>query len=74
LKQEIEFTQNRLERVDALTQINKVKGMFDLIENFEELELEEQIAKLKLIIKEIVYTRTVETKHQPVLDIKWREL
>jgi site-specific DNA recombinase len=63
-----------LHHLDATAQINKVKNILNMIDNFEEMELEEQNATLKLIIKEIVITKTVETNNEPVIDIHWREL
>ncbi|MCM3767038.1 hypothetical protein [Neobacillus niacini] len=74
LKNEIILIQSKLNSLDATAQVDKVKGIIEMIDTFEEMELEEQNATLKLIIKEIVYTKTADTKNEPVLDIKWREL
>jgi site-specific DNA recombinase len=74
LKNEINIVRNKLESLDASTQVDKVKGIIEMIDNFEEMELEEQNATLKLIISGIVFTKTAETNNEPVIDIKWREL
>lgn len=74
LKNEISLIQSKLDSMDASTQVDKVKGIIDMIENFEEMELEEQNATLKLIVSSIVFTKTADTNNEPVIDIKWREL
>jgi len=74
LKNEINIVSHKLENVDASTHVDKVKGIIEMIDNFEEMELEEQNATLKLIISGIVFTKTAETNNEPVIDIKWREL
>ncbi|WP_326251657.1 recombinase family protein [Bacillus subtilis] len=74
LKNEINLVSHKLESVDASAQVNKVKGIIEMIDSFEEMELEEQNATLKLIISGIVFTKTAETNNEPVIDIKWREL
>lgn len=74
LKNEINIVSHKLESVDASAQVEKVKGIIEMIDNFEEMELEEQNATLKLIISGIVFTKTTETNNEPVIDIKWREL
>ncbi|MGE6610002.1 recombinase family protein [Peribacillus sp. NPDC076916] len=73
LRNEISIVSNKLESIDASTQADKVKGIIEMIDNFEEMELEEQNATLKLIISGIVFTKTAETNNEPVIDIKWRE-
>jgi len=74
LKIEIHLVKNKLESMDASTQVDKVKGIIEMIDNFEEMELEEQNATLKLIISGIVFTKTTDTNNEPVIDINWREL
>ncbi|WP_026581556.1 recombinase family protein [Bacillus sp. J33] len=74
LKDEISIIQTKLESLDASVQVEKVKGIIEMIDTFEELDLEEQNATLKLIIAGIVFTKTAETNNEPVIDIKWREL
>lgn len=74
LKNEINIVKNKLESMDASAQVDKVTGIIEMIDNFEEMELEEQNATLKLIISGIVFTKTAETDNELVIDIKWREL
>ncbi|KUP06193.1 hypothetical protein Q75_09695 [Bacillus coahuilensis p1.1.43] len=74
LKSEIDLLEHKLNSLDVSVQIEKVNEVIDLIDNFEEMDLEEQNATLKLLIKHIVYTRTDETDNQPLLEIHWREL
>lgn len=74
LKKEINIIQHKLDSMDASAQVDKVTGIIEMIDNFEDMDLEEQNATLKLIIKEIIYTKTADTNNEPVLDIKWREL
>ncbi|MFD4927702.1 recombinase family protein [Peribacillus butanolivorans] len=74
LKNEINIVSNKLESMDASTQADKVKRIIEMIDNFEEIELEAQNATLKFIISAIVFTKTAETNNEPVIDIKWREL
>ncbi|MFJ7510035.1 recombinase family protein [Peribacillus simplex] len=74
LRNEISIVRFKLESIDASAQVGKVKGIIEMIDNFEEMELEEQNATLKLIISGIVFTKTAETNNEPVIDIKWREL
>ncbi|WP_191561609.1 recombinase family protein [Metabacillus idriensis] len=74
LNDEISIIQTKLESLDASVQVEKVKGIIEMIDTFEELDLEEQNATLKLIISGIVFTKTAETNNEPVIDIKWREL
>jgi site-specific DNA recombinase len=74
LKNEISIVQHKLNSLDASAQLAKVNEVMDMIENFEDMELEEQNATLKLLINHIVFTRTTETDYQPTIDIKWREL
>ncbi len=74
LNNEINIVSHKLESFDATAQVDKVKGIIEMIDNFEEMELEEQNATLKLIISGIVFTRTADTNNEPVIDIKWREL
>lgn len=74
LKNEINIISHKLESIDASAQVAKVKGIIEMIDNFEEMELEEQNATLKLIISGIVFTKSVETNNEPKVDIHWREL
>lgn len=74
LKNEINIIQSKLESIDASTQVDKVTGIIEMIDNFEEMELEEQNATLKLIVSGIVFTKTADTNNEPIIDIKWREL
>ncbi|XQY90612.1 recombinase family protein [Metabacillus sp. HB246100] len=74
LKSEIDLLEHKLNSLDVSVQIEKVNEVIDLIDNFEEMDLEEQNATLKLLIKHIVYTRTDETDNQPLLEIHWREM
>ncbi|WHY84700.1 recombinase family protein [Neobacillus novalis] len=74
LKNEISIVKYKLESMDASAQVDKVNGIIDMIDNFEEMELDEQNATLKLIISGIIFTKTAETNKEPVIDIKWREL
>ncbi|MFE4129704.1 recombinase family protein [Peribacillus sp. YIM B13482] len=74
LKNEINIVKHKLESMDASVQLGKVTGILEMIDNFEEMELEEQNATLKLIISGIVFTKTAETNNEPKLDIHWREL
>jgi DNA invertase Pin-like site-specific DNA recombinase len=74
LKNEISIVQHKLNSLDASTQLTKVNEVMDMIDKFEDMELEEQNATLKLLIKHIVFTRTAETDNKPTIDIHWREL
>jgi site-specific DNA recombinase len=74
LTNEINILEHKLNSLDASTQVDKVNGIIEMIDNFEEMELEEQNATLKLIVSGIVYTKTADTKNEPEIDIKWREL
>ena len=74
LKNEINIVSHKLESVDASTHVSKVKGIIEMIDNFEEMELEEHNATLKLTTSGIVFTKTAETNNEPVIDIRWREL
>ncbi|MFE4350195.1 recombinase family protein [Peribacillus butanolivorans] len=74
LKNELCTVSNKLDSIDASAQVNKVKGIIEMVDNFEDLELEEQNATLKLIISGIVFTKTAETNNEPKIDIHWREL
>jgi len=74
LSNEINLLEHKLNSLDASVQVDRVNGIIDMIDNFEEMELEEQNATLKLIVSGIVYTKTVDTNNEPVINIKWREL
>ncbi|MGF6947549.1 DNA topoisomerase VI subunit B [Neobacillus sp. B4I6] len=74
LKNEIGIIKSKIESMDASAQVDKVTDIIEMIDTFEEMELEEQNATLKLIIKEIVFTKTAETNNEPTIDIHWREL
>lgn len=74
LKNERSIVSHKLVSVDASAQADKVTRIIEMIENFEEMELEEQNATLKLIISGIVFTKTADTNNEPVIDIRWREL
>ena len=74
LQNEIAVTKNKLKKLDATAQISRVKSILNMIDNFEQMDLEEQNATLKLLISKIVFTKTVETNNEPVIDIHWREL
>ncbi|MFC0235138.1 recombinase family protein [Fictibacillus phosphorivorans] len=74
LKDDLTFTERKLEQLDVSQQTNKLEKIMGLIDRFEEMPLEEQNATLKLIIDKIVFTKTQETNLEPVIDIHWREL
>ncbi|GIP62677.1 serine recombinase [Virgibacillus pantothenticus] len=74
LTNEINILRHKLNSLDASAQVDKVTGIIEMIDNFEEMELEEQNATLKLIVSGIVYTKTADTNNEPEIDIKWREL
>lgn len=71
---EINILEHKLNSLDDSAQVNKVSGIIEMIDNFEEMELEEQNATLKLIVSGIVYTKTADTNNELEIDIKWREL
>lgn len=74
LQNEIAVTKNKLKKLDTTAQISRVKNILNMIDNFEQMELEEQNATLKLLISKIVFTKTPETNNQPKIEIHWREV
>lgn len=74
LMKEIKITESKLAVLDASAQAEKVKEVLMKIDNFSDMQLEEQNVTLKLLIEKICYVRTNETENKPVLDIHWREL
>lgn len=55
--------------MDTSAQVDKVKGIIKMIDNFEEMGVEEQNATLNLIVKGIVFTKTADTNNEPRVDI-----
>ena len=74
LMKQIKTTENKLTVLDASTQAEKVKEVLNKIDNFKDMQLEEQNATLKLLIEKIYYIKTKDTDNKPILDIHWREL
>ncbi|WKA60296.1 recombinase family protein [Planococcus shenhongbingii] len=74
LMKEIKTTEGKLTVLDASAQAEKVKEVLKKIDNFGEMQLEEQNATLKLLIEKIYYVKSKDTDNKPVLDIHWREL
>jgi DNA invertase Pin-like site-specific DNA recombinase len=71
---EIELVSNKLKNIDTSTQISKLERVKEMIDEFDDMELEEQNALLKTVINKIVFTKTPDTNNQPEIDIHWREL
>ncbi|TFH63490.1 recombinase family protein [Peribacillus frigoritolerans] len=74
LEDELVLLRNKLSNLDTDAQKEKYMDAVEIIEKYELMSMEEQNASLRLLIKEIVYTRTNETNNVPHVTIIWREL
>ncbi|PEF35328.1 hypothetical protein CON84_23450 [Bacillus sp. AFS094228] len=74
LLEEIELVSNKLKNMDTTSQISKLEKVKDMIDKFDDMEVEAQNALLKTVINKIVFTKTPDTNNQPEIDIHWREL
>lgn len=74
LKDDISILKQKISSLDVSAHADKLQEVIDLIDRYEEMDIEEQNATLKLLVSEIIYTKTAETNNQPMIQINYRQI
>lgn len=74
LQKEIDLVSQKLNNIDTSTQVSNLERVLEMLRRFDEMDLEEQNATLKIVISKIFFTKTPDTNNEALIDIHWREL